>query len=123
MKLGLFGAFLLLPSVALAGNAIDPAGTAPEYGFVGDTRADGMVMARQATPADDNVPISGISAGPNQSVALSRIIYLNHNGVTLAPGDNDSRTNKSTIVSQTTSIPAWNVSAADWQSTVSCFRD
>ena len=125
MKLGPFGAFLLLPSVAFAGQAISPAGTAPDYGFVGDTRGDGMVMARQVIPASDNVPLSGINGGgtPSQAVALSRIIYLNKNGVTLAPGDNDSRTNKSTIVSQTTSIPAWNVSAADWQTTVSCFRD
>ncbi|HEU4615886.1 MAG TPA: Ig-like domain-containing protein, partial [Kofleriaceae bacterium] len=74
----------------------------------------------QVLPAQNSTPtvVNDIKA-----VAQSRIIYLNKNGVTLSPGDNDSRTNKSTIVNQTTSIAAWNVSAANWQSTVDCFRD
>src|SRR5690606_31569114 len=66
---------------------------------------------------------SGVEDGAIAAVAQSRIIYLNKNGVTLSPGNNDARTNRSTIVTQTTAIPAWNVSAANWQATVSCFRD
>lgn len=123
MKLGVLGTLLLVPSIAAADGrqvwSSDVIG-APMHDFVVSDSADGLVTARQVLPAQNTTPtvVSDIKA-----VAQSRIIYLNKNGVTLAPGDNDSRTNKSTIVSQTTSIAAWNVSAANWQSTVDCFRD
>lgn len=126
MKLGVLGAFLLVPAIASADHPrqlIDAAGYAPEFGFVGATRADGRVLARQVLPASTSPQVSGVSDGAIAAVAQSRIIYLNKNGVTLSPGNNDARTNRSTIVTQTTSIPAWNVSAANWQATVSCFRD
>src|SRR5574338_596648 len=124
MKLGVLGTLLLVPSIAAADGprqvwSSDVIG-APMHDFVVSDSADGLVTARQVLPAQSTTPtvVSDIKA-----VAQSRIIYLNKNGVTLAPGDNDARTNKSTIVSQTTSIAAWNVSAANWQSTVDCFRD
>lgn len=126
MKLGVLGAFLLVPAVASAEQpwrAIVPSGTALEYEFVGATRGDGLVMARQVLPAGDLPRDPVVGDGPVKALAQSRIIYLNKNGVTLSPGNNDSRTNRSTIVTQTTAIPAWNVSAANWQSVVSCMRD
>jgi MYXO-CTERM domain-containing protein len=55
--------------------------------------------------------------------AQSRTVYLNKNGITLMPGMNDSRLNKSSIVTKPTTIPAWNVSAGMWSQTVSCLRD
>jgi len=129
MKLGVLGALLLVPAIASADHPrqyIDADGLAPEMGFVGATRGDGLVMARQVLPASLSPQATGVSSvngGTVAAVAQSRIIYLNKNGVTLSPGNNDSRTNRSTIVSQTTSIPAWNVSAANWQTTVDCMRD
>jgi hypothetical protein len=56
-------------------------------------------------------------------LAASRTIYLNKNGITLSPGANDSATNRSTVVTQQTAVPAWNVSASVWSSTVSCIRE
>jgi uncharacterized protein (TIGR03382 family) len=125
MKLGVLGALLLVPAVASADHPrqyIDAAGLAPEFGFVGATRGDGLVMARQVLPADNMLPVGGVSDGA-KALALSRIVYLNKNGVTLQPGNNDARINRSTIVTQATTIPAWNVSAANWQTTLTCVRD
>ncbi|HUS32254.1 MAG TPA: Ig-like domain-containing protein [Kofleriaceae bacterium] len=64
------------------------------------------------------IPPSGVYA-----LAQSKIIYLNHTGVTLRPGNDDARTNRSSIVSQQVSVPAWNTSAAHWQQTVTCMKD
>lgn len=55
-------------------------------------------------------------------VAQSKTIYLNRTGVTLHPGNDDSRTNASSIVNSNVSVPAWNTSAANWAATVSCFK-
>ncbi len=52
--------------------------------------------------------------------AAPTVFYLNKSGGTYVPGNNDSRTNRSTIVSQTRTIPAWNVSAAGWQQVMTC---
>ncbi|HSD88702.1 MAG TPA: Ig-like domain-containing protein [Kofleriaceae bacterium] len=124
------GVLLLGPSIASADvkriddGRINIDGTAPLYGFTGDYAANGMILARQVLPASTTPAVSGVHDGTNVAViAQSRIVYLNKNGVTLSPGDNDSRTNKSTIVTQTTTLPAWNVSAANWDATVSCMRD
>jgi hypothetical protein len=124
MKLGVLGALLLLPSIAAADRLqqIYPSGEAPEYGFVGvDT--GGMVMARQVLPAASSPVVGNVGDGVSNALALSKIIYMNKNGVTLAPGNNDSRTNKSTIVTQTTTFAAWNVSATNWSTVMTCMRD
>ena len=55
-------------------------------------------------------------------VAQSKTIYLNHTGVTLHPGNDDSRTNASSIVNSNVSVPAWNTSAANWAATMTCFK-
>jgi uncharacterized protein (TIGR03382 family) len=60
---------------------------------------------------------------PIAAVAQSRIIYLSKNGVTLTPGNNDARINRSTLVDSTRQIPAWNPSATVWSSTVTCLKD
>jgi MYXO-CTERM domain-containing protein len=123
MKLRAFviGALLLGPSLASADaprRQIETASNVQMFGFEGELRTDGRVMARQMLPAQTQ-PDGTIAA-----VAQSKIIYLNKNGVTLSPAQvNDARTNKSTIASQLTQIQPWNVSATDWQSTVSCMRD
>src|SRR5689334_21603103 len=116
----LVGALLLVPAVASAeSNAARPLkapGTA-SYGDVvaGPATIDDLQFARQVLPP------AGV--GTSAVLAQSKVIYLNKNGVTLSPGNNDSRTNKSTLASQTTSIPAWNVSATTWAATVACMKD
>jgi len=57
------------------------------------------------------------------ALAQSRIIYLSHNGVTLHPGNNDARTNTSSIVSANVAIPAWSTTPQVWADTVTCFKD
>jgi MYXO-CTERM domain-containing protein len=125
MKLGVLGALLLVPTVAAADvprQLISPAGEAPEYGFVGADRG-GMIMARQVLPASGSPVVSGMGDGQSTALAQSRIVYMNKNGVTLSPGNNDARTNRSTIVTQTTTFAAWNVSAANWSTVMTCMRD
>jgi uncharacterized protein (TIGR03382 family) len=73
---------------------------------------DGLTFARKLLPA----------SGQTSALAQSRIIYLNHNGVSLRPGDDDSRANTSSIISGFASVPKWDVSAAVWQATVDCFK-
>ncbi len=127
MKLAVMGVLLIVPSVASAERVserlwLDARGEAPMFDFVGTDRGDGVVMARQVVPQSGPAVLQVDGINP-AVVAQSRIIYLNKNGVTLAPGNNDARTNKSTIVSQSTTIPAWNVTAANWQTVVTCTKD
>jgi hypothetical protein len=48
------------------------------------------------------------------------IIFMNRMGGTYVPGDNDSRTNRSSIPSRTSQVNPWNVSAAGWQEVMDC---
>jgi len=52
--------------------------------------------------------------------AQSRVIYLNHDGVILRPGDNDSSRQVSSIVAQPTAITGWDVDDDTWSDTVAC---
>jgi hypothetical protein len=88
------------------------------YSVVGEVNPSGRVMARQVIPGSQLPGTDSVAL-----VAQSKVVFLNKGGVTLAPGDNDARTNKSTIVTQTTSIPAWNVTATNWQATVTCMKE
>ena len=72
------------------------------------------IYARQVLPA---------TGAPENAVAQSRVIYLNHTGALLRPGNNDSSTNTSSIVSQQVQIPAWSTDAQTWSDTVACFKD
>lgn len=111
-------AVLLAPALA-AGEvrAIKAAGTAAYGEFVATpASADDLRFARQVLPPSDRP--EGTAA-----LAQSRVIYLNKNGVTLQPGVNDARTNRSSIATAQTTIPAWAVSATTWSDTVSCMRD
>jgi uncharacterized protein (TIGR03382 family) len=113
------GALLLGPSLAAAEapvRPIKPSGTAANYDLVATApNQDDLVFARQVLPA--------ATGGSTSALAQSRVIYLNKNGVTLQPGNNDSRTNRSTIATQATTIPPANVSATTWSATVACVRD
>src|SRR5690242_20165703 len=90
---------------------------APSLAHAEPVRPDIVIengLARQALPATNN---------PAAAIAQSRVIYLNHTGALLRPGNNDSTTNTSSIPQAQVSIPAWNTDAQTWSDTVSCFRD
>ena len=129
MRLGCLvtGGLLLGPSLAAAehpARAIMPSGTAATYDFVAtQPNQDDLVFARQVLPPQSAPSGDTASGGTVTSLAQSRVIYLNKNGVTLSPGNNDARTNRSTIASQQVTIPAWNVSATTWNATVACVRE
>lgn len=118
---------LLGPSIASGDEArlrpIDFPGQAPELGFVGAEREDGLVLARQVLPAQATPPAPHVAGVRDVAAAQSRIIYLNKDGVTLLPGANDSRNNRSSIVTQQTALQGWNVDPATWQETVACMRE
>lgn len=72
-----------------------------------------LVLARKVLPA----------TGTPGAMAQSKVIYLNHLGVTLTPGEDDSTTNHSSIIGATSAVPAWNTSQATWDATVACMQD
>lgn len=113
------GALLLIPALAAAEQrTLQPAGTTAAVGdFVaGPATIDDLKFARQVLPPT-------VTGDGTTALAMSRVIYLNKTGVTLLPGENDARTNRSSIATQQTTIPAWNPSPTIWAATVSCMRD
>ena len=115
------GAFVLL-APALAGaevRSLKASGTAA-YGDIvaGPATINDLQFARQVLPPSTNPTPPGVAA-----LAVSKTIFLNKSGVTLQPGNNDSRTNRSTLAQQATTIPAWNATPAVWTATVTCMKD
>jgi hypothetical protein len=106
---------VLVPSAVFAEG--DVTVKQPElYGFVASPPTPSHIsFVRQMLPPTDPNVIA--------AVAQSRVIYLNKNGVTLSPGNNDSRTNRSTLVNSTVAVPPWNASATLWQGVKTCFED
>ena len=104
---------ILLGVCATVSSAGAESGPAPAELFA--TRAPGRTfdLVRRRLPA----------TGAASALAQSKIIYLNHTGITLLPGDDDSRTNRSSIVPGQVSVPAWNTSAATWAATVTCMTN
>jgi len=93
-------------------------GLVATHQFVGTaSTSTGRVFARQVLPA------SPATAAPTAR-AGTRVIYLNRDGAVLWPGDaNDSSSQTSTIVSEPTSIGAWDIDDDTWADTVACVRD
>src|SRR5690606_17630319 len=106
---------VLVPSVAVAEGKLTVKQPVLYDLVASPPTPDHITFVRQMLPAN----------GPNTiaAVAQSKTIYLNKDGVTLYPGNNDSRTNRSTLVGSVRSVPAWNVSATKWQATVDCMKD
>ena len=106
---------LVAPALASADVAVQPLkvpGTAVYGDIVAGPEINGLQFGRQVLPGNGR-NYAGV-------LATSKTIYLNKNGVTLQPGNNDSRTNRSTLASQATTIAPWNVTAANWTAVVSC---
>ena len=68
--------------------------------------------ARQVLPANGNTEF-----------ATSRVIYLNHQTVTLSPGANDARAQKSSLVARPTTFAGWTPAADMWADTVACVQE
>ena len=69
--------------------------------------------------------VGAVWEGPSPLAAnVSNIIYLNNcsTGCTLSPGSNNAPLNKSSIVQQTVSIPAYSGTAAQWNQIVQCVQ-
>lgn len=116
------GTLLLLPAIASAEGRVrqlKAPGTAA-YGDIvaGAPTINDLQLARQVLP-----PSGDSTSTSTTALAQSKVIYLNKNGVTLQPGTNDSRTNRSTLATQATTLPAWNVSATTWTATVNCMKE
>jgi len=104
---------ILVSVVLLLGGGAARAEPAPAYPLVTDGGGDRPMFARQVVPA---------TTSATSGLAKTRTIYLNRHGATLSPGASDSQTQKSSIVSQVTEVPAWNVSTTDWTATVTCMK-
>jgi len=116
IRVAAVGSLLSLPAIATAETNSSPLEpySAPVQGWMSAQRADGLQTVRQVLPASHGTDVL--------AAATPLIIYVNRTGVTLTPGDNDSRNNRSTLVDQTTAIPAYQTSDAAWAEIMSCFR-
>lgn len=84
----------------------DPATSTRPVGIYVVQDGEGIVLERRA-----------------EAAAASRwIMYMNRNGGTFTPGNNDSRTNRSSIISFTSTISPWTVSESGWQEVMTCVR-
>jgi len=105
---------IAIPTLAAADVSLKEPRTAGYFEFIASQPTDtDITFVRKLLPPNGNIT----------ALAQSKIIYLNHTGVTLYPGDDDSRTNRSSIISSTAQVPAWNTSAATWTATVACMKD
>jgi len=119
MRLTPLVGLMLLPAIAAANPAqqvVKPEGMARTYEFVAAApNQDDLVFARQVLPAS--------TGGTSAVVAQSKTIFLNYGGVTLSPGNNDSRTNRSSIATQQTTLAAWTASATTKSATTACMNE
>ena len=106
--------FICIPVVMGLLVPVSSAIAAPRELVLSERTPDGLQFGRVRLPR-------GVAAAG--ALAQSKVIYLNHTGITLLPGDDDSRTNRSSIVGAQASVPAWNTSATNWAATVACMTD
>ncbi len=115
----LAGTLLLLPAIAGAEDqaaAPGPEVRPPIVGWMGDAVAAG----RPGTLMQVIPPVGGNAV---HAVGTTTVIYMNKGGATLTPGNNDSRTNRSTVVAQTSAIPAFEGTAGEWSQIMTCVRE
>ncbi len=115
----LAGALLLLPSAALAEQKAASPGEEPRPVVLG-WHSESISAGRPGTMLQIIPPVAEqVLAAPG---GPPTIVYMNKSGVTLTPGTNDARTNRSTIVGQTSTIPPFEGSAAEWSAIMQCVR-
>jgi MYXO-CTERM domain-containing protein len=76
----------------------------------------GFALARQAIRRSNKI-------GDDNARATSRTIYLNKDGITVFPGNNDARTDRSSIAPAPVFITPWEIDDEMWDDTVACMRD
>lgn len=92
-------------------------------GTTGEDEADAVDLERPRGSfqvIDDRVFV--LPPDLPEPLAAARTLYMNKNGGTYTPGNNDSRTNRSTVIQETRIIPAWQVDAGTWSAVMSCVR-
>src|SRR5262249_53317500 len=107
---------MMVPAIAAADHptrTLQTDATVQPFQFVGSRAANDKVFARQMLPARGTAALT----------AQSRVIYLNHNGVELTPGDNDSRTARSSIVTAPVALSGWAIDDYTWSDTVDCVAE
>jgi len=109
-------------AIGLSAAACAASGTPPEEESFSIDRPRGtfQVIPRQLLDDRAFVPVAG--DGP-VALAAARTIYMNKDGGAYTPGNNDSRTNRTTVIQDTRSIAAWQVDAGTWASVMSCVRE
>ncbi|HEU5058644.1 MAG TPA: Ig-like domain-containing protein [Kofleriaceae bacterium] len=70
---------------------------------------------------DDRVFVE-LPAEGGEVQAAGTLLYMNKDGGTYTPGNNDSRTNRSTVLQETRIVPPWDVDAGTWADVMSCVR-
>jgi hypothetical protein len=115
---------MMVPAVASAAHplrSIQPDGSAQRFQFVGARGANGLTYVRQVVPASGSGVVPGTTAATQ--VAQSRVLYLNHNALTLVPGNNDSKTGTSSIVTEPVDMSGWGTDDGTWADTLACVQD
>jgi hypothetical protein len=124
--------FAPLAQAAHPQQAVKPEGTASPREFVATApNPRGLAFARQVLPAratgivqpGQAAYVAQAAQADGPARALSRVIYLNHDGVILRPGDNDATRQVSSIVAQPSLINGWDVDDDTWSDTVACLRE
>lgn len=57
------------------------------------------------------------------AAAAPTIIYMNRQGGTYSPGQNDARTNRSSMAPRTVNVPPASMSDNNWNQVMACFRE
>jgi MYXO-CTERM domain-containing protein len=102
------------------------ASCAPELETTTDRPAALAMVGSPAAPGERPrgvfVPVPPDLEGEVRVAALEAptIIYMNREGGTYTPGQNNSATNRSTIPSFTATVPNWNISETAWQQVLDC---
>src|SRR5689334_7919022 len=57
-----------------------------------------------------------------RDIGAGLILYFNRNQATYTPGPDDSRTNRSSVPIQSTTLAAWSCGDARWQEFMTCMK-
>jgi uncharacterized protein (TIGR03382 family) len=72
--------------------------------------------------ASDLVMTEAPTASTELGRAAGTVIYMNRLGGTFTPGNEDARSNRSSIIEQTSSVAPWNPGDTAWSTVMSCGR-
>jgi MYXO-CTERM domain-containing protein len=70
----------------------------------------------------ERAPASSTLAPELRDIGPGLILYFNRNQATYTPGNDDSRTNRSSVPTSTTTLAAWECGDAKWQQFMTCIK-